>query len=87
MKRQYWLADGQKVDKHGTVWEPKLLDGPHDKPAGVTQALKIIKGIGLDRGKDRNYVMVTIEPVKDLKVKVNQEAINICKDAVDKYLK
>jgi hypothetical protein len=83
MKKQFWLADGKDVDEHGTIWKPELIDGPHTSPAGVTQALKIIKGIGLDRGKDRNYVMVTIEPVRELKVKVNQEAIDICKSAVD----
>ena len=85
MKKQFWLADGQRVDQYGTVWEVKLIDGPHTSPHGVAEAQQIIKGIGLDRGKNRNYVMVTVQGVPEKKVKLNQKAIETCKSAVDAF--
>lgn len=85
MKKQSWLADGKKVDKYGTVWEVKLLDGPHDDPIGVKEAEQIITRIGLDKGLNRNYVMVTVEDVPDVKVTLNEEAISLNKKAVDTF--
>jgi hypothetical protein len=83
MKTQYWLADGKEVDSYGTVWNVHLLDGPHEGPEGVATSKKIIQGIGLDRGLNRNYVMAVISDVPDLEVKVNEDAIATCKQAVD----
>lgn len=83
MDKQYWLADWQDVDKYWTVWRPKLLDWPHDDIDWVAQAKKIIQWIGLDRWKNRNYVMVCIEAVPKIDVKVNEEAIKSCKEMVD----
>lgn len=81
--KQHWLGHATNVDKYGTVWAVDLTDGSHRQPEDVTKALKIIKGIGLDRGKDYKYVMVTIELVPDLDVKVNEVAIKCNKAMLD----
>jgi hypothetical protein len=52
-------------------------DGPHDTPEGVAKALKLIKGIFPTNPIDQN-VMVTIEPVPDLDVDVDKEAMEAC---------
>lgn len=87
MEKQYWLANAGGKDQHGTVWEPELLDGPHSAPRGVAEAKKIIQGIGLDRGKNREYIMVTVEAVPEMKTKVNKKAIALCKEAVDRAIR
>lgn len=83
MDKQYWLADAKNVNKYGWTTDVELLDGPHRGPEGVAQSKKIISGIGLDRGKNRNYVMVCLEPVPDIEVKVDEEAIAINKKMMD----
>jgi len=83
MEKQYWLADALRIDKYGTVWEVKLTDGPHDEPYGVKEAEQIISRIGLDKGKNRKYVMVTVEPVPNMEVNLNGEAIELNKSALE----
>lgn len=75
MEQQYWLADYKNVNKHGFSLDMELLDGPHSDPKGVRESKHIIQGIGLDKGKDRNYVMVVIEDIPQGDVDVNTEAI------------
>lgn len=63
----------------------ELLDGPHSEPKGVREAKYIIQGIGLDKGKERNYVMVTIEDISQGQIDVNEEAIEQNRQVVERY--
>lgn len=83
METHYWLADGKDTDRYGTIWKVDLIDGPHSDPQGVKDAEAIIKGIGLDRGLNRNYVMVMVAPVPDLKPDINTNAVQSCKTMMD----
>ena len=85
--KQYWLAEATKVDENGTVWNVVLEDGAHDSQKGVIEAQKIISGIGLDKinGRNRRYVMVTVEELPDMEVKINDDAISCCKKMVDEH--
>lgn len=82
-EKLYWLAIVSDIDNYGTAWKINLHDGPHSNPSGVAQALKIIGGLtflgGLKEGEQ--YAMVTVQPVPDLKVKVNQDALNTLNEA------
>ncbi len=75
MVKQYWLADYKNTEKHGWSMDIELIDGPHAEAKGVREAKHIIQGIGLDKGKKRNYVMVTIDDIPKGKIDVNEEAI------------
>lgn len=85
-EKQYFLAETTEIDQYGTVWGVRLADGPHEDPKGVSEAQKIIKGVSILRGHKIKYVMVCIEPVPDIEVAVNQEAIDTINQA-SKYLK
>jgi hypothetical protein len=81
--KQFWLADYKNMNQYGWSMEIKLLDGPHTDSKGVREAQHIISGIGLDKGKDRNYVMVVIEDIPDGTIDVNEEAIDTCKKIIN----
>jgi len=87
MNKQYWLDNAKNINKNGWTNEIELIDGPHDQPEGVRKAEKIIGGIGLDKGKERNYVMVIIDDIPDIDVPVNEEAIEQNRKALDNYFK
>lgn len=46
--------------------ELELLDRPHSDPKGVREAKHIIRGIGLDKNKEQNYVTVAIEQNREV---------------------
>jgi hypothetical protein len=86
MEKQYWLGNYKNINQYGWSMDVKLIDGPHDDPKGVREARHIISGIGLDRGENRNYVMVTIENIPEGEINVNEAAIEQNRKIVDKYL-
>lgn len=81
--KQFWLADAKNVNQYGWTTDVELIDGPHNNILGVAEAKRIITGIGLDRGKNRNYVMICIESVPEIQVVVNEEAIGQVKGMMD----
>lgn len=83
MNKQYWLANLKNVNKYGWSSDVELLDGPHSEPKGVREARHIISGIGLDKGKNRNYIMVTLEDIPEGEIDVNKEAIHQNKETVE----
>lgn len=83
MEKQYWLGDYKNLNSHGWTSNVELVDGPHSDPKGVREAKYIISGIGLDKDKQRNYVMVTIGDIPQGDIDVNEEAIAINRKVVD----
>lgn len=79
--KQYWLGEVLDKDEYGTVWKVKLSDGSHREPEGVVQAAKIINSINFLRDPRKEYVMVTIEQVPEIKVEINQEASDVLNEA------
>lgn len=59
-KPQYWLAE---VDQHGN---PTLVDGSHDKPSGVEQAMYLLRKLGLAKAGQKygmaKVVITDVEP-------------------------
>lgn len=74
----WWLAE---VSRYGYASE--LCDGPHDDRDGVEQALYLIRGLGLERG--RKFCCVRIEQSEVLPVAhdVNHEAVADCRMMID----
>ena len=85
MEKQYWLGNYKNINKYGWSIDVELLDGPHSEPKGVREAKHIIQGIGLDKGKERNYVIVTIEDIPQGQIDVNEEAIKQNRQVVERY--
>ena len=75
----WWMAE---VSQYGYASE--LCDGPHSDREGVEQALYLIRGLGLERG--RKFCCVRIEQSEVLPVDcdVNHEALADCRMMIDR---
>lgn len=72
-KPQYWLAE---IDVHGN---PTLVDGAHDKSAGVEQALYLLKRMGLaDRKAKYGMVRLTISDVEAKSHGAHEGSVEAC---------
>lgn len=70
----FWLAEAD------APW--KLVDGPHSERAGVEQALYLISGMGMRRGRQFVCVEATVTDVKPIAHDVDHEALAACRDMV-----
>lgn len=76
-KTYFWLAE---LSQYGYACE--LCDGPHSEREGVEQALYLIRGMGLERG--RKFCCVRVEQ-SDVEAKphgTNQDALDDCKELI-----
>ncbi len=60
------------------------LDGDHSKIEGVAEAKKLMRALRLRNDGDE-YVMLTISPVPDIDVPINEEAAAIVGASVERY--
>jgi hypothetical protein len=75
----WWLAE---VSPHG--YAGKLCDGPHDDRAGVEQALHLIRGLGLERGRKFCCVRMEQTSVEAKPHDTNEEALRDCRMLIDR---
>jgi hypothetical protein len=76
---EYWLAQELPRAK-GLYRSVALIDGCHSSPDGVAQAKKLMQRIFGEEGTE--YIMVTLDPVPDKDIPINEEAAAICAAAV-----
>ena len=74
-----WKYPGEKLCYLMCMDDGKVTDsdGSHSDASGVAKARKLIEGI-FGKGRHQRYVMLTIEPVPDMDVPVNDEAMQAC---------
>lgn len=71
----YWLAE---VGLYGYATE--LTDGPHANREGVEQALYLIRGLGMERGRQFCCVRVEQSDVEAKPHSTNEGALGDCKN-------
>lgn len=75
----WWLAE---VSRYGYASE--LHDGPHSDRSGVEQALHLIRGLGLERGRKFCCVRVEQTVVEAKPHDTNEEALSDCRMMIDR---